>query len=61
MTVFIPKKQGQELARITDGGVEVSMQITPGKRFTYASDKLNKSVPSTYLDTGCPVEQSRTV
>ena len=44
VTVFIPKAQGDELAHITDSGVSVSLQITPGKHFSYTSNNLNRSV-----------------
>ncbi|XP_043190555.1 RING finger protein 150-like isoform X2 [Amphibalanus amphitrite] len=43
VTVFIPKTQGEDLAHITDSGVDVSMQITPGKHFRYADNNLNKT------------------
>ena len=45
--MFIPKTQGDDLAHIIESGVDVAMQITPGKHFRYADNNLNKSVPGT--------------
>ncbi|XP_037087138.1 protein goliath-like, partial [Pollicipes pollicipes] len=43
VTIYIPKEQGEDLAYLTDSGIEVSMQITPGKHFSYSVTNLNKT------------------